>query len=109
MNAATWLQRARRTPPVAALLALLAAPLAWWRELAAMQRGRHIWSEVEALLDHEHRLRQDLQGLELVKCLHDEQPVRERAKARQAVLEQELAGLRRRRRALQQEAARLPG
>ena len=87
---------------------VLQVPRAWWRELASMQRNRYIWQEVENLLNQEYRLRQDLQALEIVKHLHDDMPVRERACARQFELERALTKLRGQRHALQQEAARLP-
>jgi hypothetical protein len=104
MSAAIWLQRARRWPLVLLLLAAVAAPIAWWRDLAHMQRTRRVWTDIEDLMGQEYRLRQDLQSLEFVRHLHEDAAVRQRAEARQAEVERNLRQMVAERRALQQYA-----
>jgi hypothetical protein len=109
MNAATWLQRARRTPPVLALLRLLATPAAWWRELEGMRRSRYLYAELEGLMNEEFQLRQDLRGLEVVKHLHSDSDVRAKAVQRAMVLERRLGVVQNNRASLREEIGRLGG
>jgi len=90
MSAAVWLRRARRTPAVTFLLAILAAPAAWWRELAAMQRTRTLYTELEELMDEEFSLKQDLKALEVVRHLHGDSEVRAKAVAKTLATERRL-------------------
>jgi hypothetical protein len=109
MSAATWLQRARRTPPVLALMGLLTAPLAWWRELEGMRRSRYLYAELEDLMSEELGLRQDLRALEVVKHLHSDSEVRAKAVQKAIALERRLGIVQDSRASLRAEIRRLQG